>query len=163
MARVREGPVSIPRSSVGSRTGADCPAGSAYPLLPVSFGSASLAEPQVGFQPPPRQTQRAVFPHWAFLLASCQSLWDLSCWLSFRSRPTNPVCVKQPEFAIQPWPTPPLPAEAFPLPRPHQMPPNLLFYPVFDKRKAPARMSHRKIVHPSPQDRVDLFDDPTHL
>jgi hypothetical protein len=38
-------------------------------------------------QPPPRQTQRAVFPHWAFLPASCQSLWDLSCWLGFRPRP----------------------------------------------------------------------------
>src|SRR6202521_2165689 len=93
------------------------------------------------FQPPPRQTQRAVFPHWAFLLASRQDLWDLSCWLGFRHRATNPVCLKQSQFAIQPWPTPPLPAEAFPLPRPHQMPPDLLFYPVFDKRKAPARMS----------------------
>ena len=35
----------FPARSVGSRTGADCPAGSAYPLLPVSSGSASLAEP----------------------------------------------------------------------------------------------------------------------
>jgi hypothetical protein len=76
--------VPLPRSSVGSRTGADCPAGSAYPLLPVSSGSASLAEPWAGFQSPPRQTQRADFPHWAFLLASHQGLCDLSCWIGFQ-------------------------------------------------------------------------------
>jgi hypothetical protein len=31
--------------AVGSRTGARCSLGSAYPLLPVSVGSASLSEP----------------------------------------------------------------------------------------------------------------------
>jgi len=40
------------------------------------------------------------------------------------------------------------------------MPPDLLLYPVFDKRKASARMSHRKVVHPSPEDWVNHFDHP---
>ena len=47
---------------------------SAYLLLPVSSGSASLAESYAGFQPPPPQTQRADFPHWAFLCVSHQGL-----------------------------------------------------------------------------------------
>src|SRR5215470_18380564 len=33
-----------------------CSVGSAYPLLPVSVGSASLSEPSTGFQPPPHRT-----------------------------------------------------------------------------------------------------------
>ncbi len=36
------------------------------------------------FQPPPRRTQRADFPHYAPPFASCQGLWDLSCWGDFR-------------------------------------------------------------------------------
>src|ERR1700676_2776349 len=42
------------------------------------------------------------------------------------------------------------------------MPPYPLFHPVFDKRKAPARMSHRKIVHPPPKHGVDHLDHPPH-
>src|SRR5215472_808464 len=114
------------------------------------------------FQPPPRQTQRADFPHWAFLFASCQGLCGLSGWLDFRRWPANPVPIKQTEFVIEPLPTPPSPAEALPLPRPHHMPPNLLVYPVFDKREAPARMPHRKVVHPSPKNWIDQVDHPLH-
>ena len=47
---------------------------SAYRFLPVSSGSASLAESYAGFQPPPHQTQRADLLHWAFLCASHQGL-----------------------------------------------------------------------------------------
>jgi hypothetical protein len=57
-----------------------------------------------------------------------------------RLRPPDSVLIVQAEFVVEPSPTPPLPAEAFPLPGAHQVPPNLLFYPVFDKRKAPTRM-----------------------
>src|SRR6516225_8129843 len=35
------------------------------------------------FQPPPRRTQRADFPHCALLFASPQGLWGLSCWGNF--------------------------------------------------------------------------------
>src|ERR1700687_2469828 len=35
------------------------------------------------FQPPPRRTQRADFPHCALLFASPQGLWGLSCWATF--------------------------------------------------------------------------------
>ena len=38
------------------------------------------------------------------------------------------------------------------------MPPNLLFYPVSDKRKACARITDGKVVHPPAEDRVDLLD-----
>ena len=37
------------------------------------------------FQPPPRRTQHADFPHCALLFASPQDLWDLSCRRDFRS------------------------------------------------------------------------------
>src|ERR1700737_1338505 len=48
------------------------------------------------FQPPPRRTQHADFPHCALLFASPQDLWDLSCWGDFRQRSANPVAVEQP-------------------------------------------------------------------
>jgi hypothetical protein len=88
--------------------------------------------------------------------------WDLLCQVDFRLWLTGPIAVKQPEFDIQPLPTPSLPAEAFPLPGTHQTPPDLLLYPVFDKRKASARMSHRKVVHPPSEDWVDQFDHPSY-
>src|SRR5229473_8623416 len=111
--------------------------------------------PAPRFQPPPRQTQRADFPHGAFLLGACEGLWDLSHWERFRLRPTHPIVVKQPQSVIQPPPPPPLPAEALSVPCTHQMPPHLLFHPVFDKAKASVGVSHGKVAHPSPQHRVD--------
>jgi hypothetical protein len=36
------------------------------------------------------------------------------------------------------------------------------FFTSPDKRIAPARMPHRKIVHPSPEDRADQLDHPSH-
>jgi hypothetical protein len=43
------------------------------------------------FQPLPRRTQHADFPHCALLFASPQGLWDLSCRGDFRQRSANPV------------------------------------------------------------------------
>jgi len=61
-------------------------------LLPVSSGSASLARPCVRFQPPPRRTERAVFPHSALLPASRQGLCDQLWRQRFRRHaPTPPV------------------------------------------------------------------------
>src|SRR5450756_2862340 len=38
---------------------------------------------------------------------------------------------------------------------PHQLSPDLHFYPVSDLRKAPTRMTDPKIVHPTPEDGID--------
>src|SRR6266702_4263117 len=55
---------SMNRGSVGSRTGA-------------------ILE-RAGFQPPPQQTQRADFPHWAFLCASRQGLCGFFVLVDFQ-------------------------------------------------------------------------------
>ena len=66
------------------------------------------------------------------------------------------------ERLVEPFATPPFPAEAFAVPGTHQVSPNLLLHPIFDHRKAPARVSHGKVVHPSSQDRIDQFDHPAY-
>ena len=71
----------------------------------------SVRLPWSRFQPPPRQTRRAVFRHRAFLLTSPQGLWDLLRWERFRHPWPNPVVGIQPERPVQPPPTPPLPAK----------------------------------------------------
>src|SRR5215813_2449008 len=48
------------------------------------------------FQPPPRRTQRADFPHCAPPFASPQGLWDLSCWGSFQPVASHSIAVEQP-------------------------------------------------------------------
>src|SRR6476661_112058 len=101
------------------------------------------------FQPPPRRTQRADFPHCALLFASPQDLWDLSCWGDFRQRSANPVAVEQPQGFVQPLPTPSRPTEALSFPSAQHVAPNLLFHPVFDEAEALAGMPHRKVVHPT--------------
>ena len=85
-------------------------------MLSVSSESASLAKPLAGFQSPPRQTQRADFPHWAFLFASPQGLCDLSCRSNFRKKMLIPTAAEQPQGALHPFPTPPLPAETLKFP-----------------------------------------------
>src|SRR5262245_58746945 len=97
------------------------------------------------FQPPPRRTQHAVFPHYALLFASPQGLWDLSCWGDFRHGPPNLVAVEQPQRFVQPLRTPPLPAEALSIPGPRHVAPDLLFHPVFNEAEALAGISHRKV------------------
>jgi len=66
---------------VGSRTGA--PVGRGIPTGPR-------------FQPPPRRTQHADFPHCAPPFASRQGLWDLSYRGNFRSVVSHSIAVEQP-------------------------------------------------------------------
>ena len=112
------------------------------------------------FQPPPRRTQHADFPHCALLFASPQGLWDLSCRSGFRRWSYNPVALEQAQGFVQPFPTPPRPAEALSVPSAQHMAPDLLFHPVFHEAEALAGMSDRKVVHPTAQHRVDQLHDP---
>src|SRR5437588_6131285 len=121
---------------VGSRTGA--PVGRGIPTVPR-------------FQPPPRRTQHADFPHCAPPFASLQGLWDLSYRGNFRSVVSHSIAVEQPESVIQPRPTPPLPAEALSFPSMRQLAPDLLLYPISDVGEALARVPHREVVDPPPQ------------
>src|ERR1700730_14234819 len=52
------------------------------------------------FQPPPRRTQRADFPHCAPPFASCRGLWDLSCRGYFRPAASHSVAVEQPQSVV---------------------------------------------------------------
>ena len=54
------------------------------------------------------------------------------------------------QLRVQPLRTPPSPGRNPNAPGTHQMPPNLLFYPVSDKRKAVTRIADGKVVHPTP-------------
>src|SRR5271165_2492077 len=101
------------------------------------------------FQPPPRRTQHADFPHCALLLASPQGLWDLSCRSRFRRGSYNPIAPEEAQFVVHPLPTPPLPAEALTIPSALHMAPDLLFHPVFHEAEALAGMSDREVIHPS--------------
>src|ERR1039458_2986789 len=74
----------------------------------------------------------------------------------------KPVIIVESQVLIEPLPTPPLPAETGSLPGTHQMAPNLLFYPVSDKRKAFTRIAYCKVVHPTAKDRIDLLDHSLH-
>ena len=114
------------------------------------------------FQCPPRRTQRADFPHYALLSASRRGLWDLSCRGDFRSWPPNPIAVEQLQGFVQPWPTPPRPAEALAFPSPQHVAPDLLFHPFFDEAEACAGVPDRKVVHPTAQHRIDQLHDPIH-
>jgi hypothetical protein len=80
-------------------------------------------------------------------------------WLSADGS-SDPVPVKQAECVIEPQRTPPLPAESCALPGAHQVPPNLLLHPELNVGKAPARVPYRKVVDPTPQNRIDEFDHP---
>src|SRR5207247_6039117 len=63
---------------------------------------------------------------------------------------------------MEPRPTPPLPAEAPPAPRPHHMAPNLPLDPAPHDAEAPRRVADPEIVHPATQYRVDHRDHPPH-
>ena len=102
------------------------------------------------FQPPPRRTQHADFPHYALLFASRQGLWDLSCWGDFRLKPPNLVAVEQLQALVQPLPTPPRPTEALSFLSPQHMAPNLLFHPVLNVAKALAGVPDREVIQPAP-------------
>jgi hypothetical protein len=95
----------------------------------------------------------------ALLHHSHQGLWDLSYWSRFRrGQPRQAVPIKEPDPLVQPALTPPLPAEASTLAGSAQVPPNLLLDPVANVGKAPTRMPNRKVLYPTMQDRINLFD-----
>ncbi len=112
------------------------------------------------FQPPPHRTQHADFPHNAPLLASYQGLWDLSDWERFPPRlaTTDPVVTEESEAAIQPPPTPPLPAEAWALPGTHQMTLHLLLHPIAHIAETAARRANGKVIDPPAQDWIDRLN-----
>src|SRR6516165_10163971 len=58
-----------------------------------------------------------------------------------------PVLLKEPELLIHPRLTPPLPAEASTMSRPHQMASHLLLHPGPDVGKAPTRVPDPEVVH----------------
>jgi hypothetical protein len=62
-------------------------------------------------------------------------------------------------FDHTPLLTPPLPAESWAFSGAHQMPPNLPLHPEFNVGKA-ARVPYRKVVDPTPQNRIDQVDHP---
>jgi hypothetical protein len=64
--------------------------------------------------------------------------------------------MEESERSIQPRFAPPLPTETVTLTRARQMVPDLLFDPIADVREAPTRMADRKVLHPTPQNRVDF-------
>jgi len=75
---------------------------------------------------------------------------------------SHSVLVEESKRPIQPFLAPPLPPEALALTSFGQVAPNLLLYPVSDIRETPAGVAHRKVVHPAPQDRIDLLDQFPH-
>ena len=134
---------------------------SLYSLLARSFVCECHTVSAVPrFQPPPRRTQHADFPHCAHLSASPQGLWDLSCRSRFRRGSYNAIALEEAHFVVHPLPTPPLPIEALTIPSALHMAPDLLFHPVFHEVEALAGMSDRKVVHPTAQHRVDRPHDP---
>ena len=111
------------------------------------------------FPAPPRRTQHADFPHCALLFASPQGLWGLSCRSGFRRWSNHSVAIEQLQSLVQPSPL----HRAQPKPcrfRARSMAPDLLLHPVFHEAEALAGVSHRKVVHPTAQHRVDQLHDP---
>ena len=65
------------------------------------------------------------------------------------------VLVEQPQRAVQPITTPPLPPEIVTLACPGQVVPNLFLHPVADVREAATRVTDRKVLHPAAQNGID--------
>src|SRR5712691_9684574 len=78
--------------------------------------------------------------------------------LSGPAQVSHSVICKQPERVIEPRRTPPLPAEAPTIPRPHQVAPDLPLDPPPHRSEAPARVPDPEVVDPAPQLRVDHDD-----
>src|SRR6516162_5848282 len=102
------------------------------------------------FQPPPRRTQRADFPHCAPPFASCRGLWDLSCWDDCRPVASHSIAVEQPESVVRPRPTPSFRAEALSLLSMRQLAPDLLLHPILDQAEVLTGVPNREVVHPFP-------------
>src|SRR2546426_10995356 len=71
--------------------------------------------------------------------------------------PHSVIC-EQPERGVEPCRTPPLPAKAPTIPRPHQMASNSPLDPQPHEGEAPARVPNPEVVDPAPQLRIDLTD-----
>jgi len=86
--------------------------GNLTPTLP-QVGSKAGAVLEARFQPPPRQTQHADFPHYAFSVNFIRKFMH-PIGLAALSGPvmSNTVIVKQSQRFIEPGPTPSVPAEA---------------------------------------------------
>src|SRR5271165_4757913 len=102
------------------------------------------------FQPPPRRTQRADFPHWAPPFASRRGLLDLSCRGDFRPVASHSIAVEQPQRVVQPLPSPSFPPEALSLLSMRQLAPDLLLHPLLYEAEALTGVPNREVVHPSP-------------
>src|SRR5256712_7731436 len=75
--------------------------------------------------------------------------------------PHSVVC-EQPERGVEPCRTPPLPAKAPTIPRPHQMASDSPLDPQPHEGEAPARVPNPEVVDPAPQLRIDLTDQLLH-
>src|SRR5262249_34527894 len=71
------------------------------------------------------------------------------------------ILVKQAQRSVKPFPTPPFPSKSSTLAGPRQMAPDLFLNPIADERKTPTGVTHRKVVHPTAKNRIDLFDQAT--
>src|SRR5262245_16182157 len=130
---------------------------------PLLVGSRTGAVPvKARLQPPPPRTAQTDFPYAALRPASRHGLCDLSTGSAFGRGPiSDSVVSEEPEPPVEPRRTPPLPAEASTAPRPHQMAPHPLLDPQPHISQAPTRVPDPEVVHPPPEDRVDLRDHPT--
>jgi hypothetical protein len=115
----------------------------------------------VRFQFPPRQTQHADFPHYAYSVNFIQKFVG-PIEPAALSGPviSNSIITIQSQSFIKPGPTPSVPAEATAFPRMHQMTSDLFHHPVFDIPKALTGVSDPKIVDPSPENRVNQVYNP---
>src|SRR5215472_858772 len=149
-------------TSVGSRTGAS--------LRRLSLSVAPrflwecLTSRIVSWFPAPAASNPACrFPALGFPACfASRVMWADACWVLSASGSNNSILVEQPECVIEPLRTPPLPAESLAPSCSHQMPPNLLLHPELNVGKAPARVSYRKVVDPTSQNRIDQFDHPAY-
>src|SRR6266567_2227869 len=97
---------------------------------------------------------------WSLRVMGYETYWPGA--LSGTHQVPHSVICKQPERGVEPCRTPPLPAKAPTIPRPHQMTPNPALDPQPHNGKAPARMPDPKVVHPAPQLRIDRADQSLH-
>jgi hypothetical protein len=71
------------------------------------------------------------------------------------------ILVKQTQRSVKPFPTPPFPSKSSTLAGSRQMAPDLFLNPIADERETPTGVTHRKVVHPTAKNRIDLFDQAT--
>jgi hypothetical protein len=70
---------------------------------------------------------------------------------TFGSVIPNLVVIIKAKVLVKPLPTPPVPAKALSIPRPHEMPLHLLLYPILDTGEAHTRIPYPEVVNPAPE------------